>query len=147
MRRAGQADAAAIRALTRAVYAKWIDAIGREPRPMTADYERAVRDHWIDLLEGDGELLALIEMIPAADYLWIQNIAVGESRQGSGLGRLLLEHAEEIARQSGLREIRLNTNAAFAANLAIYLHMGFREASRELLPDGGTMVCFTKPVS
>ncbi len=114
---------------------------------MTADYDRAVRDHRIDVLEADGELLALIEMIPAADLLWIQNIAVGESRQGSGLGRLLLDHAEEIARQSGLREIKLNTNAAFAANLSFYLHMGFLEVSREPLPDGGTMVFFTKPVS
>ena len=147
MRRAGQADAAAIRALTRAVYAKWIASIGRAPRPMTADYDRAVRDHWIDLLEVDGELLALIEMIPAPDHLWVQNIAVVESRQRSGLGRLLLEHAAEIALQSGLREIRLNTNAAFAANLSFYRHMGFLELSREPLPDGGTMVSFAKWVS
>lgn len=147
MRRAGPADTAAIRALTRAVYAKWITSIAREPRPMTADYDRAVRDHWIDLLEVDGELLALIEMIPAPDHLWIQNIAVDEARQQSGLGRLLLDHAEEIARQSGFRELRLNTNAAFAANLSFYRHMGFRELLREPLLDGGTMVSFTKPVS
>jgi ribosomal protein S18 acetylase RimI-like enzyme len=147
MRRAGAGDAAAIRSLTRDVYAKWIPSIGREPRPMVADYDAAVRQHWIELHEEDGELLALIEMVPAADHLWIQNIAVSVSQQGNGLGRALLAHAEKIAQTMGLEEIRLNTNAAFAANLAFYRHMGFSETGREPLPDGGTMVHFTKPVS
>jgi ribosomal protein S18 acetylase RimI-like enzyme len=114
---------------------------------MVADYDAAVRQHWIELYEENGELLALIEMVPAADHLWIQNIAVSVSQQGNGLGRALLAHAEKIAQTMGLEEIRLNTNAAFAANLAFYRHMGFSETGREPLPDGGTMVHFTKPVS
>ena len=46
IRRAGEADAAAVRELTRSAYAKWVPLIGREPMPMTADYERAVRGVW-----------------------------------------------------------------------------------------------------
>jgi GNAT superfamily N-acetyltransferase len=146
VRRAGPADAAAIRALTRDVYAKWIPSIGREPKPMAADYDKAVRAHWIDLLEDGGALLALIETVPMDDHLWIENIAVSESRQGRGLGRSLLAHAESLARQAGLPAIRLNTNAAFSANLAFYLRTGFAEDRRERLPDGGTAVYFAKPV-
>ena len=51
----GVADAAAIRDLTRAAYAKWIPVIGREPMPMIADYDEAVRRHRFDLLEAGGE--------------------------------------------------------------------------------------------
>jgi hypothetical protein len=49
LRRAVAADAAAVRALTRAAYAKWVPLIGREPKPMGADYEAAVLRHCIDL--------------------------------------------------------------------------------------------------
>jgi GNAT superfamily N-acetyltransferase len=65
---------------------------------MTADYERAVADHIIDLWEEGGQLLALIEMIPAQDHLLIENIAVRPDQQGKGLGGKLLHHAEGIAR-------------------------------------------------
>ncbi|HZY55656.1 MAG TPA: GNAT family N-acetyltransferase, partial [Reyranella sp.] len=36
-RSAAPGDAAAIRALVRAAYAKWVPVLGREPRPMQAD--------------------------------------------------------------------------------------------------------------
>ena len=51
------ADASAIRALTREAYAKWVPVIGREPKPMMADYAEAVQKHRIDLLYLDGELV------------------------------------------------------------------------------------------
>ncbi|MBV8794861.1 MAG: GNAT family N-acetyltransferase, partial [Hyphomicrobiales bacterium] len=69
-------DAAGIRALTRAAYAKWVPLIGREPLPMQADYERAVVEHTIDLLNVDGALAGLIETMLQPDHLWIENIAV-----------------------------------------------------------------------
>jgi hypothetical protein len=70
------ADAGAIRSLTRQAYAKWVPVIGREPKPMTADYAEAVNRHRIDLLYLDGRLAALIEMIPETDHLLIENVAV-----------------------------------------------------------------------
>ena len=39
-------DATSIRSLVRDAYAKWVPVIGREPRPMVADQEAAIRDHW-----------------------------------------------------------------------------------------------------
>ena len=95
LRRATSADVANIRALTRSAYAKWVPIIGREPMPMTADYNRAVADHIIDLWEERGQLLAL-EVIPASDHLLIENIAVRRDQQGKGLGDKLLHHAEEL---------------------------------------------------
>ena len=43
LRQAVATDAAAIRELTRAAYAKWVPLIGREPKPMTANYEERPR--------------------------------------------------------------------------------------------------------
>jgi N-acetylglutamate synthase-like GNAT family acetyltransferase len=98
LRRATSADAGTVRALTRLAYAKWVPLIGREPKPMTADYRRAIIEHIVDLYEHDGQLCALIELIPMSDHLLIENIAVHPDHHGEGLGDKLLEHAEQQAR-------------------------------------------------
>ncbi len=120
IRPAAPADAAACRTLTRTAYAKWVPLIGREPRPMTADVEAALRNHRIDLLFRDGHLAALIETIPKPDHLLIENVAVLPSAQGQGLSRKLLAHAENLAKTLGHTETRLYTNKAFAENIRLY---------------------------
>jgi ribosomal protein S18 acetylase RimI-like enzyme len=126
LRRAGPADAEAVAALTRAAYAKWIPVIGRAPKPMTADYEAAVRAHLIDLLYADGDLAALVECIREPDHLLIENLAVSPAYQGRGYGRRMLVHAEDLARELGLAEVRLYTNKLFAENVAFYRKHGYR---------------------
>jgi ribosomal protein S18 acetylase RimI-like enzyme len=118
-------DAASVRALSRAAYAKWVPLIGREPLPMSADYDQAIRDHRIDLLFADGLLAGLIETVDGADHLLIVNVAVSPDHQGRGLGRRLLEHAERLAASLGLPELRLYTNQLFAANIAFYRRFGY----------------------
>ena len=130
-RRASPDDAPRILALVREAYAKWVPLIGREPLPMQADYARAIREHEIDLVEEDGALIGLIECIRAQDHLFLENVAVAVAHQGRGLGRAMLAHAEMKAAQSGLGEIRLLTNAAFEANVRLYLSQGYRIFKRE----------------
>ena len=54
MRQAVAADAAAVRALTREAYAKWVAITGREPLPMRVDYVEALAQHRFDLIHEDG---------------------------------------------------------------------------------------------
>ena len=42
-------DASLIRAFVRATFAKWVPVMGREPLPMTADYDLALQNHRFDL--------------------------------------------------------------------------------------------------
>ena len=146
LRRATLADAKAIRDLTRSAYAKWIPLIGREPLPMTVNYERAVIDHWIDLYESNGAVVALVEVVPHAQHLLIENIAVSPDIQGKGIGELLLDHAEKIARSIHLSEMRLYTNAAFVSNIAFYARRGFQQYHREPFPTGGVVVHMRKMI-
>jgi N-acetylglutamate synthase-like GNAT family acetyltransferase len=146
-RRATQADAAEIRALTRAAYAKWVPLIGREPKPMGADYEAAVVEHLVDLYERDGKLLGLVEMIPGPDHMLIENLAVHPSSQGQGVGDMLLAHAEQCAAAFGLKETRLYTNAKFAANLAFYAKRGYNEFRSETLAPGSVAVHMRKQMA
>ena len=144
VRRAGPADAASVRELTRAAYAKWVPVIGREPRPMTADYDAAVRDHLVDLLQVGGETVALIEMAPGADHLLIVNVAVAPAFQGQGHGRALMAHAEAVAGSLGLGEVRLYTNGRFAENLRLYGRLGYRVDREEAHPQLGVAVYMSK---
>ena len=146
LRRATLADATTIRDLTRQAYAKWVPLIGREPRPMTANYENAVVDHMIDLYEIDGEAVALVEVVPQAQHLLIENIAVRPDHQGRRTGELLLSHAETIARSLHLAELRLYTNAAFISNIEFYARRGFQEFHREPFPAGGVTVHMKKMI-
>jgi GNAT superfamily N-acetyltransferase len=145
IRPAVPADAKAIRGLTRAAYAKWVAMIGREPLPMQADYERAVAEHTIDLLIAEGALVGVLETILRPDHLWIENVAVAPDRQGKGFGRVLLAHAERRAFEAGRFEIRLQTNQAFAANLALYAKLTYAIDRAEPFR-GGTLVYMSKRI-
>ncbi len=146
LRRGILADSATIRDLTRLAYAKWIPLIGREPKPMTVNYDRAVIDNLIDLYEIDGEAVALVEVVPHAQHLLIENIAVRPDHQGKKIGEMLLSHAETIARSLQLAELRLYTNAAFISNVEFYARHGFQEFHREPFPAGGITVYMKKMI-
>lgn len=139
LRRAAAADAAAVKALTRAAYAKWVPVIGREPKPMTANYDTAIRLNRVDLALVEGELAGLIETIDRADHLLIENVAVAPARHGQGIGRALMAHAETVARNAGYREVRLYTNQRFEANVRLYERLGYRMDREEAGPLGVTV--------
>jgi len=143
LRRAGPEDAGRVRELTRRAYAKWCDVIGREPLPMTADYDHAVRHHVIDLAFIGGRLVGLVEMIPRESDLLIENVCVDPAEQGAGLGRSLVAHAERETRRLGHGVIRLYTNKLFAANLSFYRKLGY-ETEREEPFRGGIVVHLRK---
>jgi len=145
-RRAGPDDAAMVRELTRKAYMKWCSVIGREPLPMTADYGYAVHHHVIDLAFRDGRLVGLVQMIPRADDLLIENVCVDPDEQGGGIGHRLVAHAEMETRRRGHRVIRLYTNKLFAANLSFYEAQGYA-IEREEAFKGGILVHFRKSLA
>ncbi len=124
------ADAAAVLALTREAYKKWVAVTGREPLPMRVDYAEALQKHRVDLLyEGDA-LAALIETArepeAAPDHLLIVNVAVSPAFQKRGLGQRLMAHAEALAAEAGLATVQLYTNSLMAENIALYRRLGYR---------------------
>jgi ribosomal protein S18 acetylase RimI-like enzyme len=138
-RPAGPADAAAIRDIVRAAYAKWVPVIGREPLPMRADYDKAVTEHPFDLaVEGD-RIVGMIETLVEDDHLWIENVCVAPQAQGKGIGLLLLERAEQKAREADRRELRLLTNGAFEANVSLYKRHGYTIDREEPFMNGMTV--------
>lgn len=144
-RRAGAADVATVAAITDAAYAKWVPVIGRKPKPMVADHAAAIRDHIVELASLDDSIVGLIELIPAADHLLLENIAIDPAAQGRGIGRHLMRRVEERAVDMGYAQVRLYTNKAFAANLDFYRRLAYA-IEREESFKGGIIVHFVKAV-
>jgi ribosomal protein S18 acetylase RimI-like enzyme len=106
-----------------------VPRIGRRPAPMDADYAGHVSEGAVFVWDDDG-IKGLLVLIPAADHLLIENVAVDPSLHGQGIGRRLMEFAEHRAEALGLDELRLYTNAAMTENLAFYPRLGYREDDR-----------------
>ncbi|HVW93279.1 MAG TPA: GNAT family N-acetyltransferase [Devosia sp.] len=147
LRRGGPADAPAIAALVESAYGKWVPVIGRPPLPMLVDYGKAVVEHRIDLLEIDGQLAGLVELETEPDCLVVVNLAVAPGFQMRGLGSLLLAHADQVARQSGLGRIRLFTNSLMTSNIALYGRRGYTKDRVEQRSPGWAVVHMSKRVS
>lgn len=124
-----------------AAYVGYVDRIGRQPAPMTADYHALLGQTAV--LIDDDAIVGVIVTLAADDHLLIENVAVAPGHQGKGYGRALLDHAETRARGLGLAEARLYTNAAMTENLTFYPRLGYVETGRRT-EDGFDRVYFRK---
>jgi predicted N-acetyltransferase YhbS len=143
LRAATKADVPALRELAVAAYQRYVPAIGRQPAPMTADYQAAVQrgEVWVAVM--DSKPVGLIVLIAKPGYLLLENVAVAPWAQGKGIGGMLLALAEEHAAGLGVGQIRLYTNAAMTENLAYYPRRGYLETHRAR-QDGFQRVFFAK---
>jgi ribosomal protein S18 acetylase RimI-like enzyme len=128
VRLATAADLAAVEALIKAAYARYLPRMDRPPAPMTYDYAAVIEagSTWV---AGDP-VCGIITLHSEPDALLIENVAVHPSAQGTGIGRALMTFAEHEATRRGLFRLVLYTNAVMTENQAIYRHLGYTETSR-----------------
>ena len=130
LRSATGADAAGIAQCVRAAYTHYVERIGTPPGPMLDDYHRVVRDHRAHVIDDGGEIVGVLVLMDKEDGLLLDNVAVLPSRQGEGIGRRLVEHAEAEAHRLGHRHLDLYTHEQMTENIAMYLHYGYEEIER-----------------
>jgi GNAT superfamily N-acetyltransferase len=127
-RKATTDDLPAIRQVVADAYARYTDRMDRPPAPVLNDYRAATEagQVWVIGTPISGVIVLVIDQ----DSLLIESVAVTPAAQGRGLGRLLMEFAEQQASELGLRRLTLYTNEIMTENLAIYRHLGYREIER-----------------
>jgi ribosomal protein S18 acetylase RimI-like enzyme len=130
IRAATAADVPAIADIVDQAYRHYIARIGKPPGPMLDDYAARVAEGVVWVLEEGDAIAGIIVLIPAANYLLLDNIAVSPGRQGAGLGRQLLAFAETAALRRGYREIRLYTHQTMVENQRLYASIGYEETGR-----------------
>lgn len=127
IRRAEPTDIPAAREVVDQAYHRYVDRIGRKPGPMLDDYSLRQAEGTLWVLEESGGIAGIVVLIDMDDHLLLDNIAVTPSRQGQGLGRLLLDFAAGEAARRGYREMRLYTHARMTENRALYRRLGWEE--------------------
>ncbi|OZI66774.1 hypothetical protein CAL28_03355 [Bordetella genomosp. 11] len=136
-------DVPGIRDIVASAYSKYIERIGKLPAPMTADYERLVQEGRMFVLKKGEQLLGAILIAREGDAITVGNLCVAPAAQGKGYGRLLMEHAEKMARALHLAAVTLYTNEKMHENIALYSKLGFVEVDRRTA-DGYARVYFRK---
>lgn len=92
-------------------------------------------------IENKGRLTGCIFLRPETDCLYVGKLAVLPSAQGKGIGRHLLEIAEETARELGLQALRLETRIELVGNHSTFAAWGFEKTAEKSHP-GFTRVTF-----
>jgi N-acetylglutamate synthase-like GNAT family acetyltransferase len=130
IRLARPADIPVVAGIVRDAYTPYIARIGKKPGPMLDDYDALVREGRVQVLEEDGAIVAILVLVPEADYMLLDNIAVAPSAHKRGHGRRLIAHAQDEARRAGFAELRLYTHQLMTENVALYQRLGFVETHR-----------------
>ena len=130
IRPAVAADVPAAKAVTDAAYHHYIERIGVVPQPMEAD-------HAADVARGrvfvTGEpVIGLVVLDARPDHLFLDSIAVHPDAHGKGVGGRLLRFVDARARELGLTEVRLYTNALMWENQKIYPKYGYEVLERRV---------------
>jgi ribosomal protein S18 acetylase RimI-like enzyme len=137
-------DRAAVEDIVRAAYGIYVPRIGKPPGPMLDDYAERIAQGAVSVVEDeDGTISGIIVLLPQADHVLLDNVAVRPRHQGRGLGRRLVAFAEDEARRRGFAELRLYTHETMTENIALYQRLGFVETGRGE-QDGYARVFMTK---
>jgi ribosomal protein S18 acetylase RimI-like enzyme len=107
-----------------------------------------IRHHNVHVItEGsDPTVVGYISLVPVADHLFIDSIAVLPEKHDRGLGTSLLRYAELEAARLGLDSVKLYTKQTSPDDFAFYRYRGYTEIDR-CDDDGFPRVFYCKDVS
>lgn len=128
-------------------YAPYLPRMGGlRPVPMDIDYALAVADSEAWVAESGADLVGFLILVAEDDGLLLEGVAVLPSHQGQGIGRALLDLAEERAVAGGHARIRLCTHETMVENQRLYERSGYVETHRAT-KRGRTRVFYEKPLT
>ncbi|MFI6643375.1 GNAT family N-acetyltransferase [Streptomyces sp. NPDC050504] len=130
IRPAAPFDVPAVKSVVDAAFSPYIERIGLVPAPMEEDHAENVVAGRV-YVTGDP-VVGLLVLVPHADHLYLDTIAVHPDAHGRGVGRELLAFVDAHARSLGLPEVRLMTNALMWENQKIYPRCGYEFTERRV---------------
>src|SRR5258708_700922 len=146
VRPARPSDVPTITACARAAYRHYIERIGRPPGPMLDDYSEVINARQVLVAERGNAILGILVMDITDEGFYLENVAVVPQARGGGVGRLLLQRAEEEARRQDFDSIYLASHEQITYNQALYLKIGYVVYDHRVI-NGYPRVFFRKKLS
>lgn len=125
-------------------FTPYVRALGREwPAEGTPEYAERWKHFVAEIERGDvyvaleGErIVGAARTKPQEKDLYIDQIAVDPSQQGTGVGSWMLQRIDELARARGLGGLSLITAEMAVANIRLYERHGFEIVRRGQVDHG-----------
>ena len=128
IRRATPRDHDALRSLEDTAFQPWRRASRKSLRRSLVSPRQSV---WVvDHPARMGEAVALLVLWHHATRLRVYDVATHPDGRGQGLGFLLMQHAEALARKAGCRDVSLEADAKDKALLRWYEAQGYAVVER-----------------
>jgi len=131
IRAATPADAAAVRDCIAAAFEPYIARMGKLPGPMTIDVGAEIAAGHVWVADAGEAVVGALVQYRAALGFYIDTVAVDPRLQKTGVGKALLQFAEQEALRRGFDAIYLCTNAQMTENQVFYPRIGYVEFERK----------------
>jgi len=99
---------------------------------MLLDFPAEIEARHVWVAETKRTTVGVLVQYETEDGFYVDTVAVAPPHQGSGVGRALLQFAEQEALRRGFDSIYLCTNARMTENQIFYPKMGYIEVDRKL---------------
>lgn len=99
---------------------------------LTADPSREIIEEYINrgecyVAERDRQMIGVYVILPTRpETVELVNVAVAENHQGEGIGKCLVRHAIQAAKEKGYKTIEVGTGNSSIGQLALYQKCGLR---------------------
>jgi len=120
LRPAGPDDSGQLAEIAREAYGKYLEMLDEPPAPILLDYDEVAASGRTYVAVEADRVLGMVTVEPGEPHLILRNLAVRPSRQGGGIGRVLVSLVEDMARENDLSGVRLWTRAEMSDNIAFY---------------------------
>ncbi len=124
-------DVEGVRACIFAAFEFYIERIGKPPAPMLLDFEAEIHANRVWVVAPNGAVVGALVQYETDLGFYIDTVAACPSCQGTGVGRALLEFAEQEALRRGYRSVYLCTNSKMTENHVFYPRIGYVEYERK----------------
>ncbi|HEY9151422.1 MAG TPA: GNAT family N-acetyltransferase [Anaerolineales bacterium] len=139
-------DADATKACVITAFEIYIERIGKPPGPMLLDFLDEIEARHVWLAESSGQVVGVLVQYETQQGFYIDTVAVIPHLQGTGVGKLLLQFAEQEALRRGYNSIYLCTNVKMTENQVFYPRIGYMEYERKF-DDGYDRIFYRKQLS
>ena len=99
-----------------------------------ADPQREIIDKqgFIYYASYNGKIAGTVSLLKVSDVVYeLGKMAVAESAQGVGIGKLLIEHCIHLAKKNGCTSLVLYSNTKLKPAIHLYEKYGFKEVTLE----------------
>lgn len=111
-----------------------IDPPSSAHRLTSVSLEAKAREETAFLAVIADRLVGCVFLADKSNHLYLGKLAIDPAFQGQGVGRRLVEAAEDHSRKLGRTAIELQTRIELTANHAVFARLGFRETARTAHP-------------